>query len=129
MEIEPMCDEIIKGNCHCGAVSFSYVGRPEWLVVCNCSICRRLRPLLAHGTSDNIAIHAAEGATLSYVQGDKSLAYHSCKNCGCTTHWASIRDESPRNMAVNMALADPLDIADIPVRHFDGADRWQFLDV
>lgn len=123
-----MCDQTIKGNCHCGAVSFTFKGHPERLVSCNCSICRRLRPLLAHGTDNNISIHAAPEATLAYVQGDKSLAYHTCKTCGCTTHWDSVDHESPRNMAVNMALADPMDIADIPIRHFDGADSWRFLD-
>lgn len=123
-----MCKQKIKGSCHCGAVSFAYLGRPERLVSCNCSICRRLRPLLAHGTSNNISIQAAEDATLAYVQGDKLLAYHSCRICGCTTHWDSVAAESPRNMAVNMALADPEDIADIPIRHFDGAVAWRFID-
>jgi hypothetical protein len=31
-------------------------------------------------------------------------------------------------MAVNLRLADPKDIKDIPLRHFDGADTWTFLD-
>ena len=123
-----MCDQIIKGNCHCGAVSFACVGQPERLVACNCSICRRLRPLLAHGTSDTITVQAAPGATLAYVQGDRLLAYHTCRICGCTTHWESVEGESPMRMAVNMALADPQDIAQIPVRRFDGADSWRFLD-
>lgn len=31
-------------------------------------------------------------------------------------------------MAVNASLADPERLRDIPVRHFDGADTWEFLD-
>ena len=31
-------------------------------------------------------------------------------------------------MAVNLAMAAPDQIADIPVRHFDGAESWRFLD-
>lgn len=123
-----MCDQIINGNCHCGAVSFAYHGRPAHLVVCNCSICRPLRPLLAHGTSLNITVTTPKDALIAYMQGGKQIAYHSCRICGCTTHWDSVNPESPRDMAVNMALADPADIENIPLRHFDGADSWRFLD-
>lgn len=123
-----MCDEMIKGYRHCDAVSFTFVGRPERLVYCNCSICRRLRPLLAHGNAKNITIHAAEVGTLASVQGDKLLAYHTCKTCGPTTHLDSVNHESSRNMFVNMALADPMDITDIPMRRLDGTDSWRFLD-
>jgi hypothetical protein len=31
-------------------------------------------------------------------------------------------------MAVNMALCDAAAIRQIPVRRFDGADTWTFLD-
>lgn len=123
-----MCDEIIKGSCHCGAVQFTYQGRPRALVLCNCTICRRLRPLLAHGTSENITILAAPDATIGYAQGDRTLAWQTCKTCGCTTHYKSLGDESPARMAVNMAMANPEDIAELPKRHFDGADSWRFVD-
>ena len=106
----------LTGACHCGAVSWSYQGRPKRLVACNCSICRRLRALWAHGPEGVIQIQSAADATLS------------CKTGGCTTHWQGLEPESPRNMAVNAALCDPQDIADLPLRHFDGADTWQFLD-
>ena len=121
-------DEMIKGSCHCGAVSFVYLGKPQQLVSCNCSICRRLRTLWAHGDADQIIISGGNDATLSYVWGDKDLAFHSCKTCGCTAHWQGLNGDSPRNMAANMALADPDAIAGIRTRHFDGAETWAFLD-
>jgi hypothetical protein len=31
-------------------------------------------------------------------------------------------------MAVNARLMTPGDLADIPVRRFDGADTWTYLD-
>ncbi len=31
-------------------------------------------------------------------------------------------------MAVNFRLCDPHLIVDIPIRHLDGADTWQYLD-
>lgn len=121
-------DEKIKGSCHCGAVGFEYLGKPARLVSCNCSICRRLRPLWGHGTEANIRILGGKDATLAYVWGDKDLAFHTCKTCGCTISWHGLTGDSPRNMAVNMALCDPSDIAGLRLRHFDGADTWAFLD-
>ena len=51
-----------------------------------------------------------------------------CRICACTTHWLRGRAWVPQNMAVNMALCDPAAIRQIPVRRFDGADTWTFLD-
>jgi hypothetical protein len=55
----------------------------------------------------------------------KSLAFHSCRTCGCTTHWEGQRDS---RMAVNCRMADPAAIAALRIRRFDGADSWAFLD-
>ncbi|MCI2399370.1 hypothetical protein [Aliiroseovarius subalbicans] len=119
-----MTDMPIKGSCHCGAVTFE-VGRPDFLVSCNCSICRRYRTLWTHCPPNTGVIHAGDGATLQYVWGDKELAFHSCKTCGCTTHWTGLTND---RFALNLALADPADIEGIRIRHFDGADTWEFLD-
>ena len=117
---------MIKGACHCGAVSYEYNHTPKWTTSCNCSVCRRLGTLWIYAKLTQITV---TGSTLSYVWGDKSLAFHSCKTCGCTTHWAPLKPEEPdAYMAVNLRLADPEVIAAVPVRHFDGAETWAFLD-
>ena len=118
----------MNGSCHCSAVNFTFHGRPERLVSCNCSICRRLNPLWAHGPEGKLEVWAAPDATIAYVWGDKGLAFHTCKTCGCTTHWKSLGAEKPLNMALNMTLCDPEDLKGIPIRHFDGADSWKFTD-
>ena len=123
---------MIKGECHCGAVRWTFDGIPEKLTSCNCSICRRIAALWAYGTKGNVTVAAAPDATISYVQGDKSLAIHTCRVCGCTTHWQALAAEGPGpdnwRVAVNMRMADPVDYAAIRVRYFDGADTWTFLD-
>ncbi len=118
----------IVGSCHCGAVSFTYFGQQDRLVSCNCSICRRLRTLWAHDSPSKVEITNLEDGTLKYSWGDKELVFHSCKTCGCTVAWTPALSDSVDRMAVNLALADPQHIAHIAVRHFDGADTWQFLD-
>lgn len=53
---------------------------------------------------------------------------HTCNTCGCTPYWLGLNPETNTRMAVNFRLCEPADTADIPVRRFDGADTWQFLD-
>lgn len=118
----------IIGSCHCGTVSYEYRDTPDWLTECNCSLCRRLGTLWAYSKIGNITITCEPGATIRYIRGDKTIAFHSCRTCGCTTHWENLHPEESDRMAVNMRLADPATIADIPIRHLDGAATWEFLD-
>lgn len=116
----------IEGTCHCGAVRYEYPEMPSRTTSCNCSICRRLGALWIYAPVADITV---TGPTRSYAYGDKSLAFHSCATCGCTTHWENLSpDEEGARMAVNLRLADPEIVAKVPVRHFDGADTWEFLD-
>ena len=117
---------MIKGACHCGAVSFEADPNGRFLVECNCSICRKLGVIWLLGPPALIKMNAPEGSTMTYRWGDKQLEFHSCASCGCTTHWSLV--VNPSKMAVNMRLAAPDDVQSLPLRHFDGADSWAFLD-
>jgi hypothetical protein len=119
---------MIEGSCHCGAVSFTYPRKPDWLTDCNCSVCRRFSTLWAYAQVNEITLRAAEDATVAYVHGDKTLAMHSCKICGCTTHWIGLDGDETSKMAVNFRMCDPDEFTNIRVRKFDGADTWEFLD-
>jgi len=119
---------MIEGSCHCGAVRFTYPRQPDWLTDCNCSVCRRYSTLWAYARVSEITLSSAADATLAYIHGDKTLAMHSCKTCGCTTHWIALDQDSSSRMAVNFRMCDPAAYRDIRVRKFDGADTWEFLD-
>ena len=117
---------MITGSCHCGAVSYVFDHTPSRATSCNCSICRRLGALWIYARLEQITV---SGPTFGYTRGEKSLAFHSCKTCGCTTHWENLKPVGPdAYMAVNLRLAQPDVVATIPVRYFDGADSWTFLD-
>lgn len=118
----------IEGACHCGEVKFSISEQPEWLTSCNCSVCRRYGALWGHVEIESVTIQATEGATIAYTHGDKTLAFHSCRHCGCTTHWESLKPQEFSFMAVNFRMCTEEDIARFRLRHFDGADSWDFLD-
>jgi len=117
-----------KGSCHCGNVQFELMKQPQWLVACNCSICSRIAALWAHADTAEVKLHYQQGETIRYVWGDKSLEIHSCKQCGCTTHWESMDKKAQDRMAVNFRMCTVDDVAKFAVRKFDGADSWEFLD-
>jgi hypothetical protein len=119
---------VIEGSCHCGAVSFTYPKQPDWLTSCNCSVCRRYNPLWAYAKVSEVSLRAAQDATIAYIHGDKTLAMHSCKTCGCTTHWTGLDSDESARMAVNFRMCEPNEISGIRVRNFDGAETWEFLD-
>ncbi|WP_341365456.1 GFA family protein [Yoonia sp. BS5-3] len=117
---------MITGTCHCGAVRYEFRHSPSRTTSCNCSICRRLGTLWIYAPIADVTI---DGPTRGYAHGDKNLAIHHCPTCGCVTHWENLHPEKPdAYMAVNLRLADPNVIASVPVRRFDGAETWTFLD-
>lgn len=119
---------MIEGSCHCGAISFVIPRQPEWLTECNCSICRRIGALWAYYERRDVEITALADAAIAYIQGDQTLAVHTCKTCGCTPYWLGLDGAPDGRMAVNFRMCDPSFLERVPVRHFDGADTWKFLD-
>ena len=104
-------NSMLEGSCHCGAITFSVPGKPEWLTECNCSICRRIGARWAHFERGEVEISAKPEAL---VWDRRSVAL--------------LDPEAGTRMALNFRMCDPDETLDIPVRHFDGADTWQFLD-
>ena len=117
---------MIKASCHCGAVRMEIAEPPTQLTDCNCSICRRRGTLWAYYHPDQVKI-SAEGATFAYVWGDRMLELHTCKTCGCATHWEATKKEGAERMGVNARLMDPAVITGLKVRHLDGANSWEVL--
>ena len=112
-------DEVIEGSCHCGAVNWQFDGTPDGATACNCTACRRYGVLWAYDY-DGEGIRVS-GETRAYVRGD-SLGFHFCPTCGCVAYWRALQAsaEGRRRIAVNLRLAEPDAVADVPVDHFDG---------
>jgi hypothetical protein len=117
---------MIEGACLCGAVRWRFDGTPDGATACNCTACRRYGTLWAYDY-DGEGIHV-EGATRGYVRGD-SLGFHFCPTCGCVAFWRGLAPDAQGRLriAVNLRLAEPAAVADIPVDHFDGLDTFSDL--
>lgn len=110
---------MIQGSCHCGAVRWHFDGMPDGATACNCTVCRRYGVLWAYDY-DGEGVQVA-GETVTYVRGD-AIGFHFCPTCGCVAYWRALQPdgESRRRIAVNLRLAEPEAVAQIPIDRFDG---------
>ena len=116
-----------RGACHCGAIQFALFVEPQWLVSCNCSICSRLGALWAHIEDHEVVLQYAANSTIIYSWGEETLEFHTCRVCGCTTHWENTHAHSSSRMAVNFRMCPKESLENFDVRILDGADSWKFI--
>lgn len=117
---------MIEGSCLCGAVRWQFEGQPDGATACNCTACRRYGVLWAYDyEGEGIKV---SGRTQAYVRG-KALEFHFCPVCACVVFWrGQQRDQEGRlRIAVNLRLAEPEAVAQIPIDHFDGLDTFDDL--
>ncbi len=68
------------------------------------------------------------GHTPGYVCGN-AIAFHFCPVCGCVVCWRGRETDGAgrRRIAVNLRLAEPDAVAQIPIDRFDGLDTFSDL--
>jgi hypothetical protein len=118
---------MIEGSCHCGAVTWRFDGDPEGATACNCTVCRRYGVLWAYDyEGERIRVR---GETRAYRWGSRSIGFHFCTGCGCVAYWRSVEPgrSGRRRIAVNLRLAEPGEVAAIPIDRFDGLVSFEDL--
>lgn len=107
-----------RAACHCGAIVIEIPDVPDKVVECNCSICRRLGALWVYRPPEEVALLHNEGATCTYVWGERRIEFHTCRICGCTTHWLPLIDEYTV-IGINARMIDGLRPSDVEIVHED----------
>lgn len=118
----------LHGACHCGAVRLTLPAMPERATSCNCSLCRRTGAIFAYYAFGTVVVRGHPEHTEAYVWGDRTLRNLRCKTCGVFTHWEPLDAEPGARHGVNLRNFDPQLLAAVPVRRFDGAETWTFID-
>ncbi|MGR3463650.1 GFA family protein [Limimaricola sp.] len=116
---------MLTGECHCGALRWSFDGLPGSGTVCNCSVCHRYGTIWAYGhEGEEIRL---SGPSRAYRWGDRGLGFHFCAECGCVGYWRAVSasPEGRRRVAVNLRLAPPGAVDTIPLRRFDGRGAFE----
>ena len=57
------------------------------------------------------------------------MTFNFCPTCGCIAYWRGLEVNKlgQRRIAVNLRLAEPGEVAAIPIDHFDGLDKFEDL--
>jgi hypothetical protein len=119
---------MLSVECHCGNIKLLVEDSPESLTSCNCSICHRLGALWAYFDLAEVGFSIGEMSTNTYAWGEKTITYHRCGECGCTTHYTATEADGGELVAINCRMAPQAQIRDIPVREFDGLNSWKYRD-
>ena len=120
---------MITATCHCGKISIDITIKPESVTECNCSICRRYAAQWAYYTRRQVAVKGSPKSMSAYSWGDREIEFYHCNNCGCITHYEGVNKHPDSRVAVNARMLPPEVVSDIPVKRFDGADTWKYLEV
>lgn len=111
----------MKVTCHCGNIEIS-IEPPAQVTQCNCSICSRYNVLWGYYDPDKAAVNIGPGGEDIYSWGDQELEFIRCKECGCVTHYRTVKGSGDPKIAVNFRMAGEAEVSGISVRYFNGKE-------
>ena len=120
---------MLTGTCHCGNLGWTFEGMPDSVTACNCTLCRRYGALWAYDYEGERIRISGSSAAYARTGKDPSLEIRFCATCGCVICWRGLRldPDGRRRIAVNLRLAPPEAVANLPIDHFDGLDSFDDL--
>ena len=110
----------LKGSCHCGAVAFEVEGEPASALSCNCSMCSRKGALLWFVPQDAMTLVTPEDASRVYEFNHHRIRHRFCPTCGIHPYAEAVDPKGNPMRAINIRCLEDIDLASIPVTHFDG---------
>lgn len=108
------------GSCHCGTIAFEVEGEIASALSCNCSICSRMGALLWFVPRQNLTLKTPESAIGTYTFNKHVIKHRFCPRCGIHPFGDGVDPKGRAVAAVNLRCIEGLDLAAIPVQHFDG---------
>ena len=117
---------MIRAACHCTAVRFEVAELPDWVLDCNCTICRRYGAIWTYPDAARVKLVGGADATDVYRWGDGALAFHRCKVCGCVTHLMALDTDPPRIYGLNARMIPTLDPRSVRLRQVDNGHTGFF---
>lgn len=111
------------GSCHCGAVKFEVEGEIDGALACNCSICSRKGSLLWFTARDKLRLLTPEEAASTYTFNRHVIQHRFCATCGIHPYGEGTDPKGKAMAAINLRCIEGLDLASIPVHHYNGRDH------
>ena len=80
----------IRSSYHSGAITVTVPRLPDYINVCQCTICRRHGAAWGYYRPDEVEIQTKPNAvTKQYIWGDADLSFNFCDVCGCVYVYSS----------------------------------------
>ncbi len=111
------------GSCHCGRIAFEVEGTIDSALACNCSMCQRKGSLLWFVPRPQLNLLTPEADAATYVFHKHAIKHRFCTNCGIHPYAEAPNPKGEPMAAVNIRCLEGIDLASIPVTHFDGRSR------
>ena len=111
---------IYKGSCHCGRIAFEVEGEIDDALACNCSICSRKGSLLWFVPREKLRLLTPEDAAGTYTFNQHVIKHRFCPTCGIHPYGEGVDPKGNRMAAINIRCVEGVDLASVPVQHFDG---------
>ncbi|CAJ0792608.1 hypothetical protein LMG7141_02680 [Ralstonia condita] len=112
-----------KGSCHCGRIAFEVEGHPESAMACNCSICQRKGALMWFVPRGQVRLLTPEANASTYLFNKHMIRHRFCPVCGIHPYGEGVMPDGTPMTAVNIRCLEDIDLASVPVTHFDGRAR------
>ena len=109
-----------KGSCHCGKVRYEVEGDLKGAMACNCSICGRKGSLLWFVPYEQFKLLSPEADAASYTFNKHVIKHRFCTACGIHPFAEGVDPNGNRMAAINIRCLEEIDLATVPVKHFDG---------
>jgi len=110
------------GSCHCRRVTFEVQANLDYVVDCNCSLCRRRGALWHPAAEADLRILTGEADLGLYQFNTNTAKHYFC--CHCGIHPFTRPRLDPTRWAFNVRCVDGVDLSSIAVRRFDG-ENWE----
>jgi hypothetical protein len=95
---------------------FEVEGAIDSALSCNCSICLRKGSLLWFVPRASLRLQTPESDTASYTFNKHVIQHRFCPTCGIHPYGDAVA-------AVNIRCIEGIDLAAVPVHHFDGRSK------
>lgn len=112
-----------RGSCHCGHIAFEVEGELTGAMACNCSICSRRGSLLWFVPRDKLRLLTPEEDISTYTFNKHVIQHRFCPTCGMHPFGEGVDPQGNRMAAINIRCLENIDLASVPVQHFDGRSK------
>ena len=108
------------GSCHYGGIKFEVEGEIGTAPACNCSMCERRGSMLWFVPRGALRLLTPEASAGTYLFNQHKIRHRFCATCGIHPFGEAAAPSGEAMAAVNIRCIEGIDLAAVPVTHYNG---------